>query len=586
MGPTNKEISIIMKIRDEVTKHINTIQGRMIQFGNAVRKNFLAISASIAAATVFIKQMVEAANQEEDAIKRLNNALQLQGKFTDGVSRNYQKLATDIQKTTRFSEEAVMEMMQQFITIGNVGPENMERITRATLDFATATGRDLSSAADIVAKAMAGNTGALSRYGIMIDKNIPKTQKQTEVLRAMERQFSGFAEKDVDTFSGKTAQLSNAWGDVIEELGKFITTSPRVGSAIVNITELLGGWAEKLNMINKRMKEGSEENLIARIQKASEFIEQQQKLLGTNLFGNRERQEEVINQALQVRAGLFIQLNELRSRENGLAEEGNLIAERNQELLGKIIDLQAERQEAIEEFSEITARMGDEDQARFEEDLDGRSALLEEWHDIQRTANETTFQLAADLIGNFRSGMGEALSGIILGTKKASEAWKEMGQAMLKTIVDWVVQKGIAMAMEFAMAKVMQKFVSTTATMLANAWAPAAALASLATLGGNAAPASAGMAATAAAAYAIANVKPMARGGDEIVRKPTLFLAGEAGPERASFEPLGGPFKGNGGRGDIHIHIGPVYQLPGESTQELAVRLGDESRRQLAYRGL
>lgn len=32
---------------------------------------------------------------------------------------------------------------------------------------------------------------------------------------------------------------------------------------------------------------------------------------------------------------------------------------------------------------------------------------------------------------------------------------------------------------------------------------------------------------------------PMANGGDFMVRKPTLFLAGEAGPERATFTPLG-----------------------------------------------
>lgn len=33
---------------------------------------------------------------------------------------------------------------------------------------------------------------------------------------------------------------------------------------------------------------------------------------------------------------------------------------------------------------------------------------------------------------------------------------------------------------------------------------------------------------------------PMATGGDFLVNEPTLFLAGEAGPERATFSPLGG----------------------------------------------
>ena len=43
---------------------------------------------------------------------------------------------------------------------------------------------------------------------------------------------------------------------------------------------------------------------------------------------------------------------------------------------------------------------------------------------------------------------------------------------------------------------------------------------------------------------------PQADGGDWLVTQPTLFLAGEAGPERATFTPLGGGNGGGGGGGD------------------------------------
>jgi hypothetical protein len=44
-----------------------------------------------------------------------------------------------------------------------------------------------------------------------------------------------------------------------------------------------------------------------------------------------------------------------------------------------------------------------------------------------------------------------------------------------------------------------------------------------------------------------------ASGGDYMVSKPTMFLAGESGPERATFTPLG---RGGSGGGDtIHIPI-------------------------------
>lgn len=52
-------------------------------------------------------------------------------------------------------------------------------------------------------------------------------------------------------------------------------------------------------------------------------------------------------------------------------------------------------------------------------------------------------------------------------------------------------------------------------------------------------------------------IVPMADGGDVIVRHPTLFLAGEAGPERATFTPVGGGGAGRGGEIHLHFH-GPV----------------------------
>jgi hypothetical protein len=43
---------------------------------------------------------------------------------------------------------------------------------------------------------------------------------------------------------------------------------------------------------------------------------------------------------------------------------------------------------------------------------------------------------------------------------------------------------------------------------------------------------------------AVAGPYPMAAGGDMMVNQPTLFLAGENGPERATFQPQGGPPQG------------------------------------------
>jgi hypothetical protein len=46
----------------------------------------------------------------------------------------------------------------------------------------------------------------------------------------------------------------------------------------------------------------------------------------------------------------------------------------------------------------------------------------------------------------------------------------------------------------------------------------------------------------------------MAAGGDFLVTQPTLFLAGEAGPERATFTPQGG-IGGDNARAGMTVNI-------------------------------
>lgn len=73
----------------------------------------------------------------------------------------------------------------------------------------------------------------------------------------------------------------------------------------------------------------------------------------------------------------------------------------------------------------------------------------------------------------------------------------------------------------------------------------------------------------AAAGYVPPGVIPNATGGDWLVNRPTLFLAGEAGPERATFTPLAGPQHNDNSRN--YNFYGPV----GGNRQQLGSLLDD-----------
>jgi len=186
---------------------------------------FAAIAGSIASALVF-KESIQAASRQEDAINKLNSALQISGKFSEQASQDLQNYASSLQQVTKFGDEAILETQALIQSLGNLSKNELKDATKASLDLAAALGIDLTAAATLVGKAAAGEVGSFSRYGVSIKKAETNAKTFANALDALESKFGGAAEKQVNTFSGATTQLSNTFGDLLEEIGFIITKSP------------------------------------------------------------------------------------------------------------------------------------------------------------------------------------------------------------------------------------------------------------------------------------------------------------------------------------------------------------------------
>lgn len=207
----------------------------------------------------FTKQSIAAASEQEDATHRLNTALQLQGFYTEATSKKLVSMAQAFQTNTKYGDENIENVMQRLIAVGDVLPGQMERVTKATLDYAAATGRDLPTAANVVSKAMAGFTGELSRYGIFIDQSTPKSQKAEAALKALEKHFGGSAQKDVETYSGRIEQMKNRYNDLQEAIGQIVIERTHLDSVVQFWGNLLksvtpsGEPVERLTSINNEL---------------------------------------------------------------------------------------------------------------------------------------------------------------------------------------------------------------------------------------------------------------------------------------------------------------------------------------------
>ena len=221
-----------------ITDTIFSLKGAVVGFAGV-----LAGRAVIGA----IKDVVEAASVQEDAINQLNIALKASGQFTEAASKDFQAFASSLQETTKFGDEVILQNAALIQSLGQLDTAGLKKATAAATDLSAALGIDLTSASTLVGKAAAGNIESFSRYGLTIRKGATDAESFANTLEAINKQFGGAAAGQINTFSGATQQLSNTFGDLQETIGFAITNNPAVISGIKTLTALFQEFSKILS---------------------------------------------------------------------------------------------------------------------------------------------------------------------------------------------------------------------------------------------------------------------------------------------------------------------------------------------------
>ncbi|HDC4508185.1 MULTISPECIES: tail protein (tape measure) [Enterobacter] len=141
------------------------------------------------------------------------------------------------------------------------------------------------------------------------------------------------------------------------------------------------------------------------------------------------------------------------------------------------------------------------------------------------------YSMLTSAVDAFSGNASNALTGLITGTMSAQDAMRSLGNTMLNSVVNALVQVGIEALKNFIIGQTLGAASTAAsvgmATTTAAAWAPAAALASLASFGANSAPAMAGIASTVGLAQGLALAGARYNGGP--VSAGSMYQVGERG---------------------------------------------------------
>lgn len=237
------------KFTDGFEEGSKGVSDSLSNFTGSFGKVSTALAAVTAAAVVFGKKAVDAAVRQEDAVNALNNSLRRIGEFSQGTSKDLQDFASELQKTTRFGDEAAIEQLAFAQALGATA-EQSKQVVKAAADLATGLNIDLGSATRNVAKTLGGFAGELGEV-IPELKALTKEQLQAGAgIDLIAEKYDGLARGALNTFSGATEQAGNSIGDLFESFGFFITKNPTIISAINSITKSVGGLATEIAKIS------------------------------------------------------------------------------------------------------------------------------------------------------------------------------------------------------------------------------------------------------------------------------------------------------------------------------------------------
>ena len=225
MAITAGELSIILSAKNEMSKVLKDAQGDMAEtqkagvnlgkmLGGALAGGaVLAVGATVAVGKA-LYDAGQAAAAEEVGIAKLGAAVKATGADWGTASAAIETYLTKELARTALDDGEGREAISRLTTITGDYSKSLGLMGLAQ-DLAAAKGIDLSSAAEIVGRVSAGNTGILSRYGIVLKEGATAQ----EALAQMQKQFGGQAEAYGNTYAGAQQKMQVAMGNLKETIG-------------------------------------------------------------------------------------------------------------------------------------------------------------------------------------------------------------------------------------------------------------------------------------------------------------------------------------------------------------------------------
>ena len=194
----------------------------------------VATGVNLAATGIFIKQSVDAYKEAQLQVTKMESVL----KNTKGINKeqiNDLKAYTSVLQAKGVVEDDVLKAGITSAGVFGLQADTIKKLLPGMADLAVkekginVTSEDMANYGKLLGKAMSGQTGALKKAGIVLDKHQEQimktgteTQKAALLADLLKKKVGGVNEAMTQADQGRIQQLKNDFGDFQEEIGAVV----------------------------------------------------------------------------------------------------------------------------------------------------------------------------------------------------------------------------------------------------------------------------------------------------------------------------------------------------------------------------
>lgn len=544
-GATNGQVIQLT----ETLQKIGRIGGSSAEeMANALRQFGQSISSGTVRAEEFnsiLEQMPELARQIAAgmgvSIGELRQ-LMLDGKLTaedalNAIQKQTGSVNAEFEKLPRTLSQANTALTNSFLTM-------VDNINQAT---------GASNGMVLVIDSLAVAIGRLTGQAATASQQIADLRSEAEMYAKRARTWSwlGFGDWQKEN-EEKSAQLtaeawekaSRAGWDAVQKTAAATKPIEIKATATSGGSKTKGGksaaqkeaeqYAKAQDSINEKLEALRQESILA-AGSTSELTREQQLLRAEMSLGadatdeQRQKAREYKAQALDTAEALKKQAQAERDKQ---AAQSNFSSLQSQ--ASPVASVESQFQQQIEQLNQYAAlypqKIAEVEAVRASIEEQYRQKRLDaQWQELSQM--NIGFGMLTSAVDAFGGNASNVITGLITGTMSAQDAMRSLGNTMLNSVVNALVQVGVEALKNFIIGQTLGAATTAAsvgmATTTAAAWAPAAALASLASFGANSAPAMAGIASTVGLAQGLALAGARYNGGP--VSAGSMYQVGERG---------------------------------------------------------